>query len=172
MLFCYNNKKQAAEANKGLTLLECVIALGTISLLVLVLMGIIKIVQRTTEQRLLSSELTWHLFLIQLANTSATWQLTSIEPKRIVFQDMADEQSTNVITIEKYHNQLKKQKRGGYDVLLLNIADVIFYETGEGIALKVVMEDSKTYEALFPLWAMPSNQHVKLESGSHYAKSS
>lgn len=152
MLFISKLQKDKSDGTKGLTLLECVIALAVMMIVLLLLMDGLKLMNKTSDGDFLSSELTWHLFLIQLANTSKKWELVKVEPKRIVFKDLNETGIDNELIIENYHSQIKKQKRGGYDALLLGVSQAKFVEESQGVVLAVEMQDGKSYQAVFPLW--------------------
>lgn len=152
MLFIYKARQDKFDSIKGVTLLECVVALSVMMIVLLLLMDALQLATRTSEKDFVSSELTWHLFLIQLANTSDKWELVKVEPERLVFRDLNEAGMDNRLSIEKYHSQIKKQKRGGYDALLLGVSQVKFFEGSKGVVLNVEMKDGKSYQALFPFW--------------------
>ena len=66
--------KATKEKYQGFTVFECLVALLVISLVALLINDLIRVEKQLRESNQLKSAIKWHLFLIQLENSSQGWQ--------------------------------------------------------------------------------------------------
>lgn len=150
--------KATKEKYQGFTVFECLVALLVISLVALLINDLIRVEKQLRESNQLKSAIKWHLFLIQLENSSQGWQYVSSTQQSITFKDRLDNHSDNYLIIEGGQKQLKKRKRGGYEPLLFEVADWSVRESQKGLRLKVEMSDGGHYESLFYQWQQGSEE--------------
>ena len=136
----------------GFTLIESIVGLAVVSLMVILLNMLIKVETKTIESIQQKSEMNWHVFLSQLEYNSNDWKFKEVKQNRLYFVEKSDKGNEVVIVIEKYANQLKERKNGGYNPLLMGVEACNFSKADYGVIIDVTMEDGKKFKSVFPQW--------------------
>lgn len=136
----------------GFTLVESIIALSVISFIILMLNMLMKVENKTVLSFQRKSELNWHIFLSQLEYGSKKWEFKELDKSRLYFVEKKESGKETQVIIEKYANQLKERKNGGYNPLLIGVETCYFKKSDYGVIINVTMEDGKVFESVFPQW--------------------
>lgn len=131
----------------GFTLVESMLALLILSIILLLSNAVLKSTKSIQVEAGQDCQVEWHLFLNQFDYMRKDWKLTSIQTRKLLFED-----DKGTFELSAYKNQLRIKKNGGYEPVLTRVQKTEFVPTKGGVTFKIKMEDGEEYRATFYKW--------------------
>ena len=123
---------------KGMTLIECLVALIVLNLFLLAVPLVLRQGRSMEQQVIGHQEQEWHVFLIQMENKLAEGNFTKISNKAIHFEKEKESKITTGTIEFRANNQLIAiRDNGGYEPILLNVANFIVHQQQQTITFEV-----------------------------------